>query len=231
LNLNGWDYAPQFPQYTTALELGGNGVAPMQATHQELSLANGRNLAQYVALSYVGVPGLDVGGAITTGKPVPAKGSPADPRLTLWEGHVRWTPGKFDLSALYARGSISDLAAVNLANPGSPNPIPSQFYGYFAQAAYGLWSYDDYRLNPFVRYEYYNMGSRYAGTTPIIPTGSIPLSDSPGDNGLWPQNHDRVWTVGANFYLNPHVVFKADWQRFAINSAFNRVALGLGLDF
>jgi hypothetical protein len=75
------------------------------------------------------------------------------------------------------------------------------------------------------------MGSRYAGTTPMIPTGRIPLSASPGDNGLWPQNHDRVWTLGANFYLNPHVVFKADWQRFNVNSAFNRFDLGLGLNF
>ena len=231
LNLNGWDFAPEFPQYTTALELANNGSAALQAAHQELSLANGRNLAQYVAVNYFGVPGLAVGGAITSGKPVPVEGSPGDPRLTLWEGHVRWTPGKFDLSALYARGSISDLAATNLANPGSPNPVPSQFYGYFAQAAYGLWSYDDYRLNPFVRYEYYNMGSRYAGTTPMIPTGSIPLSAAPRDNGLWPQNHDRVWTLGANFYLNPHVVFKADWQRFDVNSVFNRFDLGLGLNF
>jgi hypothetical protein len=230
-NLNGWDFAPEFPQYTTALELENNGAAPLQATHQELSLANGRNLAQYVSVNYFGVPGLDVGAAITTGKPVPVEGSSGDPRLTLWEGHVRWTPGRFDLSALYARGSISDLAATNLANLGSSNPIPSQFYGYFVQAAYGLWSHGDYRLNPFVRYEYYNMGSRYAGTTPMIPTGSIPLSASPGDNGSWPQNHDRVWTLGANFYLNPHVVFKADWQRFNVNSAFNRFDLGLGLNF
>ena len=32
-----------------------NDVAPLQATHQELALANARYLSQYVALSYFGV--------------------------------------------------------------------------------------------------------------------------------------------------------------------------------
>ena len=100
-----------------------------------------------------------------------------------------------------------------------------------AQAAYGLWEQGEYRLNPFVRWEYYDLGSRYSGTTPVIPTGSIPLGPSPGDYGLWPQNRDRVWTVGANFYVTPHVVFKADYQWFDINTQFKRFDLGLGLNF
>jgi hypothetical protein len=231
VDLSKWEFAPEFPQYTTALELEDNDVAPLQASHQELALANGRHLSQYVALNYVGVPGLDVGGAIMTGKAVPVEGPPGDPRVTLWEGHTRWTPGKFDLSAVYARGTISDVAAANLANPGSPNPIPSAFYGYFLQAAYALWEHDEYRLNPFMRWEHYDMGSRYSGAAPLIPTGSIPLSDSPGDFGSWPLAHDRVWTVGANFYVTPHVVFKADYQWFDLNTDFNRFDLGLGLNF
>jgi len=231
VNLSKWEFAPEFPPYTSALELEDSGVAPLQASHQELALADGRHLSQYVSLNYFGLPGLDAGGAIMTGKAVPVAGSAGDPRVTLWEGHTRWTPGKFDLSALYARGTISEVAAANLANPGSPNPIPSAFYGYFLQAAYGAWEQGEYRLNPFVRWERYDMGSRYSGAAPVIPTGSIPLSDSPGDFGRWPLGHDRVWTVGANFYVTPHVVFKADYQWFDINSDFNRFDLGLGLSF
>jgi len=119
------------------LELENNGSAPLQATHQELSLANGRNLAQYVSSTTSACP---VSMWVARSPPESRSGCGlfGRSRLTLWEGHVRWTPGKFDLSALYARGSISDLAAANLANLGSPNPIPSQFYGYFLQAAYGL---------------------------------------------------------------------------------------------
>ena len=231
VNLGAWDFAPEFPQYTSALELANNGPAPLQATHQELSLASARNLSQYVALNYFGLPGLDVGGAVFTGKAEPAPGTVGDSRVTLWEGHARWTPGKFDLSALYAHGSISNVADANIANPGSPNPIPSAFYGYFVQAAYQAWEHGDYRLNPFVRWEYYDMGSKYSGASPRIPSGTVPLTDSPGDFGTWPSNRDRVWTTGVNFYVTPHVVFKADYQWFDLNKAFNRLDLGLGLNF
>ena len=55
----------------------------------------------------------------------------------------------------------------------------------------------------------------------------------PGGHGgrrqAWPMN-DRVWTFGANFYLNPHVVFKADYQSFDVNSDLTR-DLGMGLNF
>lgn len=231
VNLGNWDFAPEFPQYTTALELINNGPGPLQATHQELALASARHLSQYVSLNYVGIPGLNVGGAVFTGKAEPAGGTVGDSRVTLWEGHARWTPGKFDLSALYAHGSISNVADANLANPGSPNPIPSAFYGYFLQAAYGAWEHGDYRLNPFVRWEYYDMGSQYSGTVPMIPTGTVPLTDAPGDFGLWPQSRDRVFTTGVNFYVTPHIVFKADYQWFDMNKAFNRLDLGLGLNF
>jgi hypothetical protein len=75
------------------------------------------------------------------------------------------------------------------------------------------------------------MGSAYSGTVPQIPTGTVPLTDSPGDFGRWPSNRDRVFTTGANFYVTPHVVFKADYQWFDMNKAFNRLDLGLGLNF
>ena len=236
-DLSKWDFAPEFPQYTTALELEDNDSAPLQATHQELALANAHDLSQYIALSYFGVPGLTLGGAISSGKAVSVPAPPNAPiagsqRVTLWEGHVRWTPNKFDLSALYARGTISNLAGTNAENPGSPNPIPSSFYGYFFQGAYDVWKQGEYRVSPFVRWEVYNMGASYEGTPgPDIPSGSIPLTGAPGDYGLWPRNEDRVWTVGANLYASPHVVLKLDYQHFMINSGFTRFDLGLGLNF
>src|SRR2546430_16301450 len=83
--------------------------APLQATHQELSLANARHLSQYAALGYYGIPALLLGGAISTGE----SPAPGTPRVTLWEVHGRWTPAKFDLSGLYARGSISNAGPLN----------------------------------------------------------------------------------------------------------------------
>jgi hypothetical protein len=236
-DLSKWNFAPEFPLYTTALGLEDSDSAPLQTTHQELALANAQHLSQYVALRYFGVPGLTIGGAISTGDAVKVAAPPNVPipgneRVTLWEGHVRWTPARWDLSALYARGAISNLAIANESNPGSPNPIPSQFYGYFVQSAYTLWDHNEYRLVPFARWEHYNMGSSYEGTTgPVQPTGLVPISANPGDYGYWPINHDRVWTVGANFYTTPHVVFKADYQWFELNSDFSRFDLGLGVAF
>jgi hypothetical protein len=235
-NLADWDFAPEFPPYQSALQLENSGVAPLQATHQEAALANARYLSQYLALSYYGIPGLTLGGAISSGDaepvpPPPGAASAGKPRVTLWEGHARWQPGRWDLSAIYAHGAISNTASVNAANPGSPNPIPSAFYGYYFQGAYQLWHRGDYRLNPFVRWETYNMGSSYQGTSgPQIPSGEVPLGP-PGEYGLWPINHDRVWTVGANFYLGPHVVLKSDYQWFEENTSFNRWDLGLGVAF
>jgi Phosphate-selective porin O and P len=236
-DLSKWNFAPEFPPYTTALNLEDSGSAPLQSTHQELALANAEHLSQYVALGYFGIPGLDLGAAISTGDAVKVPAPPNAPipgnqRVTLWEAHARWTPDKFDLTALYARGSISNLTLANAANPGSPNPIPSQFYGYYLQGAYELWAHEDYRLVPFVRWEYYDMGSRYEGTPgPVVPTGLVPVSANPGDYGYWPINRDRVWTTGANFYVTPHIVFKLDYQWFDLNHAFTRFDLGLGVAF
>jgi hypothetical protein len=236
-DLSKWNFAPEFPQYVTALDLEDNDVAPLQATHQELALAKGQHLAEYLSLNYNGVPGLKVGGAIFTGKlatvPAPPNAPVPDAQhLTLWEGHVRWMPGDFDISALYARGAISNLAAINASNPGSPNPIPSSFYGYYGQVAYALYNKNGYRFSPFVRWERYNMGASYEGVPgPVIPIGLVPVSADPGDYGYWPRNYDRVWTVGANYYLGPHVVLKADYQSFSVNSDFTRYDLGIGLNF
>ena len=240
-DLSKWSFAPQFPPYATALGLEYSHVAPLQAAHQELSLANARELSEYAALSYVGLPGVLLGAAISTGQAVPAAvpaplqfhaGVGGGERVTLWEVHARWMPGRWDLSGLYAHGAISNTAPANAANPGSPNPIPASFYGYFLQGAYGLWQQADYRLVPFVRLERYNLGASYTGTAgAAIPTGLVPLSSTPGDLGHWPQNRDRVLTTGANFYLGPHLVVKGDYQWFEINRGLRRFDLGLGLSF
>jgi hypothetical protein len=230
LDLSGWNNSPENPQYRTALDLEDNDVAPMQAMHQELALADAQHLSQYLSLNYTGQPGLLIGAAVFTGNlalpKVPA--DLPDERLTLWETHVRWTPGAADFSALYARGTISDTAKYNLDNTGVANPEPSEFLGYYFQGAYNLWQQGSYRFSPFARWEHYDMGAAYAGIAPGFTTVPPGLA---ADGKPWPQPRDRVWTAGANFYLNPHLVFKADYQDFSVNSDFSRFDLGLGLSY
>jgi hypothetical protein len=230
LDLGGWNNNPEDPLYRTALDLEDSDAAPMQEMHQELALSNAQNLAQYLSLNYTGVPGVLAGAAIFTGKlaiPAVPAGLP-DSRLTLWEGHARWTPGAAELSAVFARGQISKTATYNLDNTGVSNPLPSQFLGYYFQAAYNLWQTDTYRLSPFARWEHYDMGHAFQGIAPGFSTRPTGLA---ADGLPWPQLNDRVWTFGANFYLDPHIVLKADYQVFEVNKDFSRFDIGLGLAF
>ena len=45
----------------------------------------------------------------------------------------------------------------------------------------------------------------------------------------------RVWTAGVNYYLNPNVVFKFDYQDFRYDDELlnygNRFDLGIGFQF
>ena len=100
--------------------------SPLGSIHQELQQASARDLSQYVSVNYDGVPGLQLGGTVFTGKAGQGTEDFAAPnaRITLWEAHARWQPGPFDLSALYSRGTISDTEALNLTFVGQPTPVP-----------------------------------------------------------------------------------------------------------
>ena len=193
--------------------------SPLGSIHQEGQLARSRDLALHAALNWRGVPGLLLGGSVFSGK---AGHSTADftgnkARVTLWDLHARYTPGPWDLSALYARGTISNTDALNQASIGNPNPIPSSFAGWYAQAAYRAWQAGDYTLAPFVRYERFNTAQRYAG----LPLG-VDVASGPTE---------KVTTVGANLRIGEGVVLKADYQKFSEDSTRDRFNLGLGYAF
>ncbi len=199
---------------------GEGKASPLGSIHQELQNAKARDLSQYLALDYRGIPGFVAGASVFTGKV--SQGDPtvnlaSNSRATLWDAHTRWTPGNFDVSALYAKGTISDTADLNLTFVGNPNLIPSEFWGWYTQAAYKFALSGSYSIAPFARYERFNTAAEYA----TLPAGLMP-DVSPTET---------VWTYGFNFNLNPNVVFKADYQRFSENSDANRFDLGMGLAF
>jgi hypothetical protein len=193
--------------------------SPLGSIHQELQLARARDLSVYAAASYQGVPGLTVGGGVFTGKA--GQGAPnfaaPDARVTLWEGHARWQTGPFDLSALYARGTISDTQALNLTFVGDPTPVPESFWGAYVQGAWHAWAYKDYSLTPFARYEWVNTAASYEP----MPEGL----------GVPPSPTERVGTIGLNFNIGPNVVLKADYQKFHVDSSRDRFDLGFGYSF
>jgi hypothetical protein len=190
--------------------------SPLGSIHQEMALAKARDLAAFGAVNWRGVPGLLLGGSLFTGNATHGQAT-TQSRITLWDLHARWTPGRWDLSTLYSRGTISNTAALNAPMVGNPTLIPKSFDGWYVQGAYKVWSHEDYALAPFVRWEQFNTARSFEDLGP----------------GLTPDagRTERVVTLGANFQITPQIVVKADYQRFRENKDLNRVNLGLGWSF
>jgi hypothetical protein len=182
---------------------GEGRESPLGSIHQEGQLAKSRNLSAHLALNWRGVPGLLIGGSIFTGKAghQSAGFAAPDARVTVYDVHGRYTPGHWDLSAVYARGDIRNVDALNLTFAGEPNPVPSSFDGWYMQAAYQL-------LNTAKRYS-----SMPAGLG--VPAGA----------------GEEVYTVGANLKVGEGVVLKADYQKFAEDKARDRLNLGVGFSY
>lgn len=196
---------------------GDGAASPLGSIHQEAAKAKARNLAWFGAANWRGMPGLLVGASLFSGNATHGQAGFANARVTLADVHARWTPGRWDLSALYARGSISNTDSLNLALVGNPTLIPKSFDGWYVQGAYKLWQQGDYTFSPFARLERFNTARAFADLGP----------------GLTPDaaQTEQVATVGANFWITRSVVLKADYQRFRVNTQANRVNVGLGWSF
>jgi hypothetical protein len=193
--------------------------SPLGAIHQEGQLAKSRDLQLHGALNWRGYPGLLVGGSVFTGKAGHATADFAanDARVTLAELHTRYTPGAWDLSALWAYGRISNTEALNATFAGNPTPVPSSFAGWYLQAAYKLWQNADYALSPFARFESFDTARTYAS--------------QPAGLGVPTTPYERVATVGANLMVGQGVVLKADYQKFREDKSRDRVNLGVGFSY
>ena len=205
-------------------------ASPLGSIHQELQLAKAHDVSLWGRLNWLGVPGLNVGAAFFAGKigqdtsrqfdgdaNFPADNS----RLLLGEAHVRWQSGPWDFAALYTRGTISDTQDLNLGFLGQPTPVPKSFWGGYAQGAWRALEWNRSSLVPFLRYEEFNTGASYAAQPQGLGTPALPTQ--------------RVWTAGLNYYLNPNVVFKIDYQNFRYDDVLlnygNRFDLGIGYQF
>ncbi|WP_341677564.1 hypothetical protein [Niveibacterium sp. SC-1] len=193
--------------------------SPMGSIHQEGQLAKAGNPSFYGALNYNGVPGLNLGGSLFYGKVAQKQAdfpSP-DASLTLAEVHARWTPGDWDLSALYAIGNFDNVEAFNLTQVGNPYPVPKRFDGWYLQGAYKVWTSGEYALLPFARYEQVNTARSYDAALSEFGYSGRPT--------------DKIVTTGATFQLHPQVVLKADYQWFHDNSSRDALNVGVGFTY
>lgn len=190
---------------------------PLGSIHQELQLARAHDASGFLAADWRGVPGLRLGASAFLGGV--SQGQPGVPRSTLllWDVHARWSPGKLDVAALYARGSFSNTRAINLPLVGQTSLVPEAFDGWYAQAGYRVWEMDGMALTPFARVEQVNTGRSYADLGPGVTPEALKT--------------ETVVTAGASFHVTPEVVVKADYQHFSENSAGTAVNVGLGWAF
>ena len=191
--------------------------SPLGAIHQEGQKAKAASLGYYGALNFDGIPGVNFGGSLFQGGIGQKQPDIASPNasVTLAEVHTKWQVGLWDLSALAAQGRFHDVSAFNASGNGV-NPVPDQFRGWYAQAAYRLWRKGDNSLVPFTRYERVNTALGYSGLGGLAPA-------------IDPDT--KVWTVGASYYLHPQVVVKMDVQKYQNNSALDRFNMGLGFHY
>ena len=200
---------------------------PLQATHGEGQFANARDLSTYAALNWRGIPGLQIGGFIFTGKVGHRRdnfnSTTHNSSLTLYDLHARYQVSGWDFSALYSRGSISNTEGVNAnlsaaATAANPTLIPSKFYGGYVQAAYKLLQWEDYSLHPFARYERFNTAAGYGSLSATTP-------------GAAAQPDEKVFTAGLTLRVGKGVVLKTDYQKFGTDKTRDRFNVGMGYSF
>ena len=205
-DLSKWDFSSE----------GEGRESPLGSIHQELALARAKDVSLFGALNYSGISNLRVGASVFTGGASQGQLNTTS-HITLWETHARWTPGAFDVAAVYANGHITNTAAINSTMVGNPTLIPEGFFGWYVQGAYHLWQKDHYGLSPFVRFERFNTATRFA----TIPAGLTPIT----------LPDQQAWTTGFNLNIADGVVLKADYVSVKNSDNLNRLDLGLGYQF
>jgi hypothetical protein len=198
--------------------------SPLGSLHQEGQNAKAAALAYYGALNYDGIPGVNVGASLFSGGIGQHQADIPTPhaRVNLAEWHAKWQLGRWELTGLTAWGQFRGVAAFNASSyavdaDNNLNPVPDQFRGGYAQAAYRLWRQGDYSLVPFARVERVNTAVGFSGLAPGLAPSTGPDT--------------RVMTWGANFYLHPQVVLKFDTQRYLNNSSLDRIQVGIGFHY
>lgn len=174
-------------------------------------------------LEYAWTPGASIGGSFYTGNSGQGQysenGTRYGVRTTIGEVHGQLQARGFDLTALYAQSSISDVAALNrLRGISGKNSLGELLQGGYFQASYNLLSQksESMRLSPYYRFERVNSQAS-------VPEG---YSTDPA--------RDRTYhTAGIEFRPISNIAIKGDyqWIRNRAKTGISQFNMNMGYSF
>jgi hypothetical protein len=206
--------------------LNSKGYSPegIREGSQEGSEALAENWAVTGRLDWTPVEEALVGASFFSGKSGQGRLTPAGQTFsgntTVFDVHADWKWRGLWLRALYARTTISDVAAINQANAfEGDESVGSRQWGWYLQGGFDVLTLkagSRAGLTPFVRYERFD-------TQASVPAG----------HARNPQNDATVLTLGAVFKPIDPIAIKVDWQKRtnAARTGVNQWNVGLGYLF
>lgn len=206
------------------LDASGFSAGGIRDGRQGGSQSKAEDLALTGRVDWTIIPGLLAGAsghAGNAGQGLEAgSGRSIKARTTLYDVHADWKARGWQARALYARGRITDAAALNgaLGLAGAAS-IGTQQRGWYVEAGYDVLSIgpeSDASLIPYLRYERYDAQDE-------VPEGFA----------RDPALRVRVGTLGLAFKPIPGVVIKADYQDYKndARTGLDRFNLALGYLF
>jgi len=136
-------------------------------------------------------------------------------RIQIWEAHARWAYRGLEMDALYAGGTLKDIAFT----PAQTLP-GEEVAGYYATLAYDVLQgrASGGALKVFTRYSTYDLNKK---------------AQSEATGGRDKSLDREIWSFGVNYFPDPNVVIKANYDSRdnAAAGYDDRFELGLGLVF
>ena len=188
--------------------------AVIRGGRQKTAEADADDLAVTGRIKYTGMPGFEWAASLQYQSDITQEGGDAIDSAILYETHIVYSRGPFDLRALYAGWDIDvDSQIDDPNNPGTMIRNPIEVNDYDSQ--HGWYIGPSYKVTQnfgiFVRYE-----------------------DVAGGRS---RDEFEQTTVGFNYWLNESAVLKADFQDREHDNAANRgrdfdgFNLGVGYEF
>ena len=182
-------------------DASGFTAGGLRGGRQKGSRSTAEDLAFVARLDFDPVPGLDFGLAGffgNSGQDVVSAGKELDVSVSLWDAHLSYQWRGLGFRALYAQGSVGDVAELNaLLGLAGNKSVGSRLEGWYGEIGYDVLSHLDteQELIPFVRFEELDTQAR-------VPAGFLRN----------PASEQSIRTFGFAYKPHPQVVIKLDYQ-------------------